>query len=541
MVELPEQMLPTARSLSFTLVHIQHYHATTNSLEHPVTHSTLIVAIRGKLQVLMNGVRLNLLPGELLSLTSPVTVQLLGDEDSSCTYYIITYTMQKDSASQDPYTVQDMLLTDQACWRVPWQRLARRLEQIHDASMHSDPLQQLANHIHFQEWMLFILLERNLHKSMEQDHQKAVEHAIEYMHSAYHDDITVDKLADEARMSRRQFTSLFRKLTNRSVTDYLTELRISRAKQLLLLGGRLADIAQTVGYRDEFYFNRRFKQTVGQSPRQYAREKQNGLRVFTLANSPRRVVADQYMGELLKLGVIPVGVRSNMLKNLAASQLNDHVRGNIADVGTGFPISLAHVNQLQPDLIVTQNNQQYSQLEQIAPTILIPYQSTGPLEKFRLISSIFDKTQLAEQWIYEYEWRTEQARTQIRNKHGLGLSTTNLLYLDGQLFVMGQYAGYGSFSLYHSLQLQVPNRQRKELSESKLSVQIPLTALPDYASDYIFLTSYGDPSLLTESSVWRKLPAVKEGRVHLCNPYRFSFEDPYSLDEQLQFITSRLL
>ena len=559
MIELRNQTERTPRSISFTLLHIDRYDSsvTKNSCRYIITQPTLIAMIRGSLHVEADNRKVELHPGEILSLDSTSTIQISNTMERPFSFYIIAYAIQRTGDSGDadaPYVKPDIHISQFSCfrssflphqylWKVSWQRLSRGLEQLYKDRWSSDPLQQLANHMHFQEWMMFILLERNLQHGTKQDSKKAVEHAIDYMHAAYHEDITVDKLAMEARISRRQFTELFRMLTNRSVTDYLTDLRIQEAKKLLLAGGQFSYIARTVGYRDEYYFNRRFKQIVGQSPRQYAQNKQRSLRNLTLTSSPQRIVADQYMGQLLKLGVMPVGARTGMLKEefMSSEQKRSYSLQGTVDLGNGFPICLSRVTRLQPDLIVTQNEHQYEMLEQIAPTLLIPYQSASPLEKLRLIGGALNKTDLAEQWIEDYECRIEQARSQIVSKLGHGYSVTNLLLLNGQLFVLGRHAGYGSFSLYQALQLQSPPLQRRELNEVSLSIEIPFSVLPKYAGDHIFISIYGNPSTLMDSEVWRSLPAVRKGCVSFCNPYRFAFEDPYSLDEQLQVIAASLL
>ncbi|TXK77031.1 AraC family transcriptional regulator [Paenibacillus sp. N3.4] len=46
---------------------------------------------------------------------------------------------------------------------------------------------------------------------------------------------------------------------------------------LLLSKDRRVDVAAQLGYPDEYYFNRRFKQTVGVTPRQYVRNRKKPL------------------------------------------------------------------------------------------------------------------------------------------------------------------------------------------------------------------------------------------------------------------------
>ena len=66
------------------------------------------------------------------------------------------------------------------------------------------------------------------------------------------------------------FSTLFKKETGQNFLDYLTELRISKAKELLC-GETLSvqDVAETVGYSDLKYFSRLFKKATGVSPSDY--------------------------------------------------------------------------------------------------------------------------------------------------------------------------------------------------------------------------------------------------------------------------------
>lgn len=69
--------------------------------------------------------------------------------------------------------------------------------------------------------------------------------------------------------------------------------------------------------------------------------------------------------------------------------------------------------------------------------------------------------------------------------------------------------------------------------------------LPDYAGDYIFTNAWSgddaDPSAVYESSVWKGLPAVQKGMVFTTNRKGDLFNDPVSLEAQLEFILDRLL
>jgi len=86
---------------------------------------------------------------------------------------------------------------------------------------------------------------------------------------------TVVELAKEAALSRSTFFERFRGAVGVAPMDYLLTWRMALAKNLLLRNeGRIAEIAQRVGYSSASTFSVAFTRHVGRPPSQYAREEQ---------------------------------------------------------------------------------------------------------------------------------------------------------------------------------------------------------------------------------------------------------------------------
>lgn len=91
-----------------------------------------------------------------------------------------------------------------------------------------------------------------------------------YIDERYTGDISLESVAELISLSPPYFSRLFRSQVGKTFIDYLTDLRIGRACQLLR-EGRLSikEISSAIGYADPNYFGRIFKRIIGQTPSEY--------------------------------------------------------------------------------------------------------------------------------------------------------------------------------------------------------------------------------------------------------------------------------
>jgi len=88
--------------------------------------------------------------------------------------------------------------------------------------------------------------------------------------------LTVDELVDEVGMGRTVFFNRLKGLTGLSPVEFIREMRIKRAAQLLESGGyNVTEVTYMVGMNDSRYFSKCFKATYGMTPTEYKRAKQN--------------------------------------------------------------------------------------------------------------------------------------------------------------------------------------------------------------------------------------------------------------------------
>lgn len=100
-----------------------------------------------------------------------------------------------------------------------------------------------------------------------------MERAKEYMKAHLADEISLNAVADYMCLSPTYFSALFKKYCNSSFMDYLTQIRIEKAKQLLAEGEyKVYEVANLVGYSDPRYFSEIFRKHTGVNPAQYLKK-----------------------------------------------------------------------------------------------------------------------------------------------------------------------------------------------------------------------------------------------------------------------------
>jgi AraC-like DNA-binding protein len=100
----------------------------------------------------------------------------------------------------------------------------------------------------------------------------AVKRAKEYLTGNFNTKISLETLAKIAYLSPFHLLRAFRKTVGLPPHEYLINLRIERAKQLLAQGRALAEVAHETGFCDQSHFNRHFKRIIGLPPGQYLKK-----------------------------------------------------------------------------------------------------------------------------------------------------------------------------------------------------------------------------------------------------------------------------
>lgn len=242
--------------------------------------------------------------------------------------------------------------------------------------------------------------------------------------------------------------------------------------------------------------------------------------------NPERIYTDYYVGEVLALEQNLVG--ADLTYNSPA--WSDKLEG-VVDTGQ----SMEKVASLNPDLILTINEDLYEQYSSIAPTIYLEYGAQNPIDTFKLVAQILNQEDKAQKIIDEFNDEVEKTKKLI-DKPELTYSILELW--DNQMYVYGNNYGRAGYIIYDMLGLSGTETAENSIIDVKESYKlISLESLKDYAGDVIILSDSGDNPYYEEmqkSPLWKELPAVKNDQVYTVDSKLFYFVDILSLQKQLE-------
>ncbi|GGD96445.1 hypothetical protein GCM10010911_63960 [Paenibacillus nasutitermitis] len=475
--------------------------------------------------------------------------------------------------------------------------------------------------------------------------------AVRFIQEHYAEPLTLDKLAEVFDCSAGHLSKLFKQELANSPIHFVTEVRMERAKELLLLtDSTLQEIAIGVGYVDKYHFSRIFKKHTGLSPilfrvkdrQNFTDEKESSrmrrisivqrttrryigndndyqyigegdlpmyrnskpslaavmllcltlllsacqtggnttsnanerspysdpspaqnetspagdgnetaaTRVFNhkygetvIPKQPNRIVTAFHLGQLMALGVRPLGSSTYILQNpvLDTEGMED----------LGVPLNLEKISGLDPDLIILVDayvdmSGGYDAFSKIAPTIVIePYYD--PVKDIALMGDILGKEDEAKLWIEEFEKKIAGAKQQVQDAIDVNETYTIASFYEKSPRVYRD-ENMGGNILYKYLGLKP---QQKVLSDLINSGQKPPYAevsaevISDFVGDNLFVAVNEENKAAFESfkntGIWRNMEAVKNNKVYTIDYDLFLESDPIAVTKQVEILTKILI
>ncbi|AZS13394.1 AraC family transcriptional regulator [Paenibacillus lutimineralis] len=114
---------------------------------------------------------------------------------------------------------------------------------------------------------------RQIREEREQSTHNMLDQAVAYIHRKYQEDLSLEDAAEHVHLNPYYFSKLFKQQTGETFIDYVTRLRIEKAKEMMKDSHlSLKEVCYAVGYKDPNYFSRVFKKVTGVTPSEYRQQ-----------------------------------------------------------------------------------------------------------------------------------------------------------------------------------------------------------------------------------------------------------------------------
>ncbi|WP_343271477.1 AraC family transcriptional regulator [Lentibacillus songyuanensis] len=484
-------------------------HSDIKRLDHHFLQShAIVIASRGQLLLHVDQQEIQLHACEAYACKpgSIIGIHANNQHFEAYIFYMKLYEEQKNS--QPVIKVDGPLFTHVLKLGDDW-NVGSSCKKIYRAWHRSSGLNKFRCQISFQYFLLQMI---DSHVPADVKSCLSIEEVKQFIDVHYNQDMTVHELARLTRLSCKYFAEVFKKRFGKTVMEYVTELRMQAAKRLMNQGSlKVREIAHEIGYRDEFYFSRKFKKETGMTPTNYMKNVNQKIVAYT----------SDVIGHLIPLGLMPYAAP---LHPKWTSYYYQHYRKEIPvplsayRVNEDWETNIMQLRREPVDTIITSvaiHPREQELLEKIAPVIYLPKQQSGWWrDQFLYIADKLGKTNLASKWLQAYDQKAAHIHAKCRQV--LKNKKPAVIRMVGDSLFMETDNPLFSF-LFEDLHLSRPHDHSFDQKHHPVTVD-KLCRLP---IDIIFMLVRQDNEtrkhweLLKQRREWQQLPAVRTGNIKL--------------------------
>ncbi|MEK3887876.1 ABC transporter substrate-binding protein [Bacillus sp. FSL K6-3431] len=257
---------------------------------------------------------------------------------------------------------------------------------------------------------------------------------------------------------------------------------------------------------------------------------------------PERVVVDWHLGQVMALGLMPVGAPSTLTDYGAF--LKRLVSDGIEDIGVEGAVSMEKVLELEPDLIITWDQEAYENYSKIAPTIVYDTTKYNSIhEEINAMAEILNRKDDAKKWLADFDQCVDAAKAKIKEVIPEGATFTVADYgMDKNVMIIGDLGERGSKAAYRLLELTPAPRVKSDIIDKKEErIDTSWETVGDYMGDYIISMKSEGSEGVKLPTIWNNFDAVKNNNVYEFDIKKFFNSDPLSALYQAEEIANKLV
>ena len=257
---------------------------------------------------------------------------------------------------------------------------------------------------------------------------------------------------------------------------------------------------------------------------------------------PQRVVVDWHLGQVMAVGLMPVGAPSTLTD--FGAFLKPLVSDEVEDIGKDGTVSLEKILELEPDLIITWDHEAAENYSKIAPTVVYDTSNYESIhEEIAAMGDILNRQEDAEKWLAEFDQRVAAAKEKIKGVIPDGATVTIADYtFEKNVMIIGDQGERGSKAVYKLLELTPPARVQSDIIDKKEGrLDVSWETVGDYIGDYLIVMKNETSGSLKLPATWTTLEPVKNNHVYELDIKKYFNSDPLSALYQAEEIADVLV
>jgi AraC family transcriptional regulator, transcriptional activator for feuABC-ybbA operon len=514
---------------------IHHYNKSFRSKQHRMRRHALGYVTSGSGRLIVDGQTYFLEIGTCFLLSPSNQFQLNCDEESHLKLYFLQYNGVKIRITEQGYQTEmsmaPALRTNQLVIElssyVAIEAYCAKLQQSlqtkdHESSLRSRTL--------FYELLLHL---QDIKKQDSVNINESIQRTMTYMQQHYSEPIETGELPKIAGLTPSSYCRAFKKATGLSPGNYLTQLRINRAKELMMLPNyTLKQIGLSVGFTDQLYFSRVFKKSESYSPSAYMRRHEKKVVV---------VSGLCLQDHLLALGIEPIAAPSYPSYYATSSGFPSYLHHLMKDtkpLNAERRIDTGEVFNLSPDYILKMDFMQNPNHKWEASGSTIFLDGYTSWDRYlREIAGLLKKEREAEQIIQRIVTLEQAANKELTTYTSMGKwAIIRLLPNDCRLYGINDNALTDLF--YHRLGFQ-PDDRLTHSSYKPHAMEELMELNPENLM--IIWSEHNEVEQVSKHPMWKKLKAVKENRVYCPDSKEWDPWGPIGREHMIREVTNYFL
>lgn len=246
--------------------------------EHIHSQYELYFLLSGERRYFIDGEIYNVSPGNLVIVPRDTIHRTMALNRRGYDRYVLYFTEESLGGLREELGEENFLrLISLGCVQLPAEQIPtvrERLERIYAEQQLGDPFSPAMMRSVLRE-ILLTALRHGVKKSCAlSEGADKIQHVARYISENFTEPLTLDDAARMACMEKTYFSKRFKALTGFNFSSYITQLRLSAARQLLLNSEmNISEIAAQAGFSGSNYFGDVFLRVYGMSPTEYRKQR----------------------------------------------------------------------------------------------------------------------------------------------------------------------------------------------------------------------------------------------------------------------------